>query len=117
MYNYRKAVKEDVKKWMDTNLEHGTDSDYDTVYDACFVADEVTGNASGSYTFNRLEARKCFFEDEHAEDYLWFMVQDGFSTFDQVGRRLASGDWEWLDVCIRCFLLGEVIYEVLDERK
>ena len=119
MYNYREAVKEDVKNWMDENHEHGASKelefDYDTVFEACWVADEVTGNGSGSYTFSRLEARRNFFEDDESEDYIREMVNEGFSTLEEVGSRMASGDWEWLDVCIRCYLLGEAVQEAIDE--
>lgn len=119
MYNYREAVKEDVKNWMDENHEPGAsreqEFDYDTVFEGCWVADEVTGNGSGSYTFSRLEARRNFFEDDDSEDYVSQMIQEGFSTAEEVGKHMASGDWEWLDVCIRCYLLGEVVQEVIDE--
>ena len=119
MYNYREAVKEDVKNWMDENHEPGAsrelEFDYDTVFEACWVADEVTGNGSGSYTFSRLEARRNFFEDDESEDYIREMVNEGFSTLEEVGSRMASGDWEWLDVSIRCYLLGESVREAIDE--
>ena len=119
MYNYREAVKEDVKDWMDENHEPGAsrelEFDYDTVFEGCWVDDGVTGNGSGSYTFSRLEARKNFFEDDDSEDYVHQMVQVGFCTAEDVGQHMASGDWEWLDVCIRCYLLGEVVQEVIDE--
>ena len=84
-------------------------------FEGCWVADEVTGNGSGSYTFSRLEARRNFFEDDDSEDYVSQMVQEGFCTAEEVGKHMASGDWEWLDVCIRCYLLGEVVQEVIDE--
>ena len=45
MYNYREAIKKDVKDWMAENHEGGAcyelEYDYDAIYDACFVADEV----------------------------------------------------------------------------
>ena len=119
MYNYREAVKEDVKNWMDEHHEPGASKEYefdfDTVYDACFVADEVTGNGSGSYTFSRQKAKENFFDDDNSEDYIQQMVQEGLVTFEEVGDRMASGDWEWIDVCIRCYLLAEVVQEVIDE--
>lgn len=119
MYNYREAVKEDVKNWMDENHEPGAsreeEFDYDTVFEACWVADEVTGNGSGSYTFSRLEARRNFFEDDDSEDYVSQMIDEGFSTAEEVGKHMASSDWEWLDVCIRCYLLSEAVQEAIDE--
>lgn len=32
-----------------------------------------------------------------------------------VGDKFISEDWEWFDVTIRCYLLGSVISDVLDE--
>jgi hypothetical protein len=80
------------------------------LYDDCFVADSVTGNASGSYYCNAyraaekvyseidllIEAIECFGDD--AEDYK---------------RALTSP--EWADVTIRCYYLGEVVARVLDD--
>ena len=119
MYNYRESVKEDVKNWMDENHEPGASSElewnYDIVFEGCWIADEVTGNGSGSYTFSRLEARRNFFEDDDSEDYISQMLQEGFCDAEEVGKHMASGDWEWIDVCIRCYLLGDVVQEVIDE--
>ena len=119
MYNYRDAVKEDVKNWMEENHEPGASKeqefDYDTVYEGCWSDDSVTGNASGSYTFSRLEARLFFFEDSDSEDYIHEMINEGFTSSEEVGNHMASGDWEWIDVIIRCYLLGEVVQEVIDE--
>lgn len=119
MYNYREAVKEDVKNWMDENHKPGAsreeEFDYDTVFEACWVADEVTGNGSGSYTFSRLEARRNFFEDDDSDDYIYRMCDEGFSTQEEIGNHISTGDWEWVDVLIRCYLLGEVVQEVIDE--
>lgn len=119
MYNYREAVKEDVKNWMEENHEPGASKelefDYDTVFEGCWVADEVTGNASGSYTFSRYEAKKNFFEDEDSDEYISHMIEDGFLSADELGKKIAESNWEWIDVCIRCYLLGEVVQEVIDE--
>ena len=119
MYDYKETVKADVKEWMDENHEPGAsrevEFDYDTVFESCWVADEVTGNGSGSYTFSTYEARKNFFEDDNSEDYIREMVNDGFCTLEEVGKHMASGDWEWLDVSIRCYLLSEAVQEAIDE--
>lgn len=119
MYNYREAVKEDVKNWMQENHQPGEsmelEYDYDTVFEGCWVADEVTGNGSGSYTFSTYKARKNFFEDDNSEDYIYNMFQEGLVSLDEVGRKMACGEWEWIDVSIRCYLLSEVVSEVLEE--
>ena len=110
MYDYKEAMKKDVLNWIEENGEF----DYDVIYDSCWVNDSVTGNASGSYTFNRLQARDYIIEGD-GEDYFVDMVQEGFLSYEEIGKRICSGDWEYLDVSIRCYLLGEVISEALED--
>lgn len=60
-YNYLEAVTADAKDWL---LEHYeiefliNSEDYNTFYDEMFLSDQVTGNASGSYTFNTWQAEE-----------------------------------------------------------
>ena len=119
MYNYREAVKSDVLNWMDENHEFGAsrelEFDYDTVYDGCWADDSVTGNASGSYTFSRWTARDNFFNDTDSDDYISSMIEEGFISKEEVGNCIAESNWGKLDVFIRCWLLGEVVQEVIDE--
>ena len=59
-YNYMEAVKEDVKNYIDSEINF---EDFDSLEeleeklnDELWTEDSVTGNASGSYTFNRVTA-------------------------------------------------------------
>ena len=119
MYNYKEQIRADVKEWMDDNKEQIEGMDradaYDVVYDSCWVDDSVTGNASGSYTFSRCEARKNFYEDIDSEEYLEHMVDDGFADAMEVGKKIIASDYEWLDVSIRCWLLSDAVSDVLDD--
>jgi hypothetical protein len=76
------------------------------------VEDSVTGNASGSYTFNRWTAK------EYVADNME-LLKDALDEFCTESRTIAehflNEDWEYFDVSIRCYLLGSVISEVLDE--
>ena len=72
----------------------------------------MTGNGSGSYTFNRATAK------EYVEDNMDLCLDackefgvDGADAFE----KLCSGEWEYFDVTIRCYLLGECIAAALDE--
>ena len=91
MCNYREAVTSDLLDWMEENREMWADMDrdeaYQTIYDLVFVDDSVTGNASGSYTFSRYQARENFFGDDDSEGYLDAMIDEGFS----ITARLESG--------------------------
>lgn len=119
MYNYKEQVRADVKEWIEDNKEQieGLDRHdaYEVIYDSCWVDDSVTGNASGSYTFSRWEARQNFFNDEDSEEYIDQMIEDGFTCRESVGRAVQESNWELLDVSIRCWLLCDAVSDVLDE--
>ena len=36
---------------------------------------------------------------------------------EDIGKHFISQDWEWFDVTIRCYLLGQAIAEVLEEMR
>lgn len=62
MYDYREAVKEDVLEYINNEINF---EDFDTLEEleehlneVLFTEDSVTGNASGSYTFNTYEAEE-----------------------------------------------------------
>lgn len=75
--------------------------------DTLFTYDSVTGNASGSYTFNTWTA----------DEYLchnWELLGEALTEFGCDMSYLEKGA-EACDVTIRCYLLGQAISEVLDE--
>ena len=119
MYNYKEQVENDVRDWVKDHsadlkeLDRENISDY--IFDRCWVNDSVTGNASGSYTFNRSQAREYFFNDSDSDEYISDMISEGYTDAETVGQKIADSDWEWIDVCIRCYLLGEAVSAVLDE--
>ena len=119
MYNYKEEVKKDVEAWVNENHVAGTcmelELDYETIYDGCFNDDSVTGNASGSYTFSTYKARCNVFEDVNSDEYLHDMILEGFLSEEELGEAIAYSYWEKIDVCIRCYLLGAVVQEFLDE--
>lgn len=111
-YDYKEAVKNDVIQYLEENWEKGkriTDEDRMTLHDDMFIADSVTGNGSGSYTFNSYEAEEnvC-----HNLDLLGEAL-DEFCTDTATLREKLCG--EWADVTIRCYMLGQVEGEVFDE--
>lgn len=118
MYNYKEAVKADVREWMEDNKEQweGLDrgSAENVIFEGAWADDSVTGNASGSYTFSRCEARRNFFEDEETDEYISEMLDEGFITFKDL-EHIKSSDWEWFDVVIRCWLLSGCVSEVISE--
>lgn len=116
MYNYLEAMKEDVKERISENCnssEYANRDEYEeALYDDLWVCDSVTGNASGSYTFNSWKAKEYVIDniDLLREMCLEFGIGDA-----EIGKRFRMQEWEWFDVSIRCYLLGRAISDALDE--
>lgn len=110
-YDYLEAVKNDVLDYINDNEIVVTTENRDEVEqelnDTLFTCDSVTGNASGSYTFNAWTA----------EEYLchnWDLLGEALTEFGYDMSYLERGA-ESCDVTIRCYLLGGAIAEALDE--
>lgn len=116
MYNYLEEMKNDIKEYINNNINLSDYADRDelecSLYDELFTEDSVTGNASGSYTFSRAQAQ------EYVKDNV-DLLKDAFEEFGTdaatVGEWFISEYWEKMDVTIRCYLLGQAIGEVLDD--
>lgn len=108
-YDYRQALMDDIRNYIDENDIKITSENRDDVEeqlrDSLMNNDSVTGNASGSYTFNTWKAEENLC---HNLD----LLQDACNEFC-CEPRLDSA--EWCDVVIRCYLLGECLSSVLDE--
>lgn len=117
-YNYYETVYNDVKEYMSDNIEF---SDYydeednsfnlselsDELNDKCWLADSVTSNASGSYTFNSWRAAEYL---SHNWDLMEELADNGLEPSEKY--RFEPEVW---DVCIRCYLLPQVIAEICQE--
>jgi hypothetical protein len=141
-YDYRKALMSDIKAYI---RENGFENKgYYELYDLLWVEDSVTGNGSGSYTFNRCQAK------EYLKGNLMIELEDALNEFgcgiDIIGNdfdtcKVSVGNglfylnredcdlyglspvvdiWdkgaEWCDVVIRCNLLGECLDKVLTNK-
>jgi hypothetical protein len=109
-YDYRQAVMDDIKQYIEDHDIKVTTSTRDELqqelYDDMFISDSVTGNASGSYTFNAWQAEENLC---HNLD----LLQEACNEFGSDCNILESA--ESCDVTIRCYLLSECLAEVLDE--
>ena len=88
------------------------DEQRDTAYDRCWIADSVTGNGSGSYTFNAWQAEENVCHLFWDKD-LWFLLN---GCFEVNAEDLTKGP-EYMDVSIRCALLAECLDAVLEEKQ
>lgn len=106
-YDYLENLKGDIKDWIEENKKYIEGKDEQELYDIMFLEDAITGNASGSYTFNTWEAEEniCHNMDLAMEAYEEFGY-DGIPT---------NAGAEAIDVTIRCWMLGRVLGDVLDD--
>lgn len=107
-YDYLSAVESDVREYIENNVDFHDYSDLDEMEEdlneKLFVEDSVTGNASGSYTFNAWQAEKYLC---HNLDLLAEANEEFGGNSD-----ILSDGAEACDVTIRCYLLGQAIGNV-----
>lgn len=113
MYNYYKAVKDDVREYIENEInlnewKGNRERLEEKLNDDLWTCDSVTGNASGSYTFNTWEAEENLC---HNLD----LLEEALDEFGSDKGYLLKNGAEAADVTIRCYLLGSTIAEVLDE--
>ena len=118
MYNYREAIKEDIREYITDNYTSeeikenlsysgAKESFSEKLNDEMWTADSVTGNGSGSYTFSTYQAEENLC---HNMD----LLHEALEEFGCDINYLEKGA-EACDVTIRCYLLSWAISEVLGE--
>ena len=114
-YSYHEQVKADIMEYITDNytteeirerLENRNEWEQE-LNDTLWTEDSVTGNGSGSYTFNTYKAEENLC---HNMD----LLEEALSEFGCDISYLQKGA-EACDVTIRCYLLSVSIYEVLNE--
>ena len=111
-YDYRQHVLDDVRDYISYNytreelkeLADDLDGLCEKLSYEMWTADGVTGNGSGSYTFNAWQAEENLCHN--------------FDLIQEVDREFGGLDLsypEGCDVSIRCYYLDECINEVLNE--
>ena len=118
-YNYRETVRDDVIEqikdgYKENSLrlykEEGREALEEYLNEELWIDDAVTGNGSGSYTFNTWEAEENLC---HNMD----LLAEACDEFGQdVGEAVKRGA-EYCDVTIRCYLLANAIWEAINELK
>ena len=116
MYNYLEAMKSDIMDYIrnevNTNDFASREELEESLNNDLWTVDSVTGNGSGSYTFNRSEAEE--YVNDNSD-----LLREAISEFDvdseTVAEKFLDADYEYFDVAIRCYLLGQAISEALDD--
>lgn len=111
-YNYLQAVKDDVLQYIEDNGININVDNFEEIEEylneKLFVNDNVTGNASGSYTFSTWRA----------EEYLCHnmeLLSEALAEFCCSDINVLEKGAEYCDVTIRCYLLNQAINEVISE--
>lgn len=117
IYNYQKAMAEDIKEFLLNNYtkeelkkhlqtRESKEAFSSELYDELWVEDSVTGNASGSYTFNTYKAQEYLTGNLD-------LLREAIEEFcDDPIYALKKGA-EFCDVTIRCYLLGNALEDAL----
>ena len=117
-YNYLEAVTNDAKSAILENMDmwewRNREELEENANDWLWTADEVTGNGSGSYTFNREAAKEYVTRSDDGMDTLRDAVRE-FDCEHEAFSAFLEENWEYLDVTIRCYLLGQAISAAIDE--
>lgn len=121
MYNYIKEMRNDIQTYIRYNysledLYEKSNGDLDKLYcileDELWDCDDVTGNASGSYTFNRNKAREYISQNLE----LLATALEEFGDTPKSYKR-ALNDPEYADCTIRCYLLPNAIDDYIESIK
>lgn len=116
MTNYNEEVKICVLDWIRDNYENKEIGEKlrdreeweQELNDDLFNEDSVTGNASGSFFCNTWKSRDMWLDCDETE------AQNMIDDFG-VDMNEHWCDYEYLDVSMRCYVLGGAICEALDE--
>lgn len=119
-YDYKEEVKNDVIDYINENWKteeikkefSSVEEFEEKLNDDCWISDSVTGNASGSYFCNSYKSM------EYVTDNMELLEEmcNNFGIDDaEIGRKFLKGNWEWMDVSIRCYVLGSAISDALEE--
>lgn len=121
MSDYRTEVREAIEQYLEDNEQFINMADYDTpedfaewLNDTLWIEDSITGNASGSYTFNSYEAKENVLADM---DTVKEALEEFCVSAEEIGNRFLNEDWEYLDVTARCYVLGECIADYISDNE
>lgn len=110
-YDYYEAVKADVENYIEENINIKEYEDRrelkNFLNEELWNDDSVTGNASGSYTFNTWQAEENLCHNNE-------LLNEALDEFGERDNMKDAGA-EALDVTICCYLLADVISDILDE--
>ena len=115
-YDYRKAIKLDILDYIESNItledwEFRTDLE-DDLYSELWANDSITGNG-GKYYDTESYCESCL---AYNLDLMMEACEEFGIDMKILLQHYHDGDLaRHLDCAIRCYLLGEVLYDILNE--
>lgn len=85
----------------------------DTIVENFTYSDEITGNGSGSFTFDRSEAKDIVLNN--LDDMVTILNESDYNAFEEIGKALVEDGFEELDVIARTFVLSQSATEFASE--
>ena len=110
-YNYKEEMKKDIQEYAEFENINIESLDADELCELCdelWTVDSVTGNGSGSYTFNRWIAEEYVMDNMP----LAIAAYREFGSLEEFANDIETEDFEKIDVTIRCFLLNNIVYSL-----
>ncbi|WP_242362070.1 hypothetical protein [Limosilactobacillus antri] len=107
IYNYLKRETQDVYDWLDDNTFGTSGLNKEELHDKLFIEDSVTGNGSGSYTFDTIEAERNLVGN-------YDLLKEALRDFGYDDDYLLKKGPESADVLIRVYLLDLAIDNAFD---
>ena len=115
-HDYHEEMKVDILEYLKEEYTteeikrslEDKDDFYEKLFEDLWVTDSVTGNASGSYTFNTWQAEENICHNLG-------LLKDALDEFGSTLADALEKGAEFCDVTIRCYMLGSVLYQVLNE--
>lgn len=106
---YREEVRSDIMAYLGDKYggRRIKRKERSGLYEELFVADSVTGNGSGSYTFSSAAAEENIAGSTQ-------LLGEAMSEFCS-GPDLLEQGAEACDVTIRCYLLGQLLDDCIDQ--
>lgn len=108
--------------WINWHNNHDNiyawDFDFLFMYNGHIVKNSsLSGNGSGSYTFNREKAKDYILSDSDNVDLLREALKEFCVEGDTIAGKFLSEDCEYFDVTIRCYILSGSINSVLEDMR
>lgn len=83
---------------------------YDEILEDMALSDSVTGNGSESYTCNTFIAKEYVLDNL---DIVTEMYENGYISNSHIVDTVLYGQWESMDVVIRCYLLPLIFSDIV----